>query len=117
MARAYSRDLRGRSVAAVDAGAAPGEVARLLGIAARTLRRWRERKRATGGVAPKPRPGRPPKLDAAQRTALAEHVAAHPDATLAERAAWLETAHGGRVSVATVGRQLAKPGLSFKQRA
>jgi transposase len=116
MARAYSRDLRARSVQAVDAGEAPSGVARLLRISERTLRRWRRQKATTGDLAPRPHPGRRPKLSPAQQAALGAHVRAHPDAALAERGGWIERSFGVRVSPATVSRLLAKLDCSFKKR-
>jgi transposase len=116
MARAYSRDLRGRAVAAVDAGRSPREIARLCRISERTLRRWRHLHATSGELAPRPHPGRPVTLTARHDQALIAHVAAVPDATLAERAAWLAETHGVQVHLMTVARHLHASARSFKKR-
>lgn len=67
---------RVRAIAAnmFDDGKEPAEIARHLGVAAQTVREWRRDYRDGGRAAlrsAKP-PGRPPKLSAAHREALAE---------------------------------------------
>jgi transposase len=110
-----SADLRERSLVALDAGRAPAEVAQLFGVSPRTLRRWRQQ-RAAGPAAPKPRPGRPPRLGPGAAAALAEQVRAHPDATLAAHRDRWERGRGVRVSPATMCRALARLGLTPKNR-
>jgi len=55
----YSKDLRMRVLAAVDRGAPREEVARTFSVSVPTIKRWLRRRRETGGVEPKPIPGRP----------------------------------------------------------
>jgi transposase len=113
--RQRSADLRERSLVALDAGRPPAEVAQLFGVSRRTLRRWRLQ-RAGGQLAPKPRPGRPRRIGPYEAAALAAQVRAHPDATLADHCDRWATAHGTRVSVATMCRALARLGLTLKKR-
>jgi transposase len=110
-----SVDLRERSLAALDAGRPPAEVAALFGVSARTLRRWRQQREA-GQVAPKPRPGRRRRIGPGAGSALAAQVAAHPDATLADHCDRWAREQGTRLSVATMCRALARLGLTLKKR-
>jgi transposase len=112
----YSVDLRERLLRAIDAGLPRAEAARLFGVGTSTIKRWRRQRRERGDLAPKPRPGRPPRVDPAQHAALTAQVAAYPDATLAEHCdAWAQ-ASGVRVSVATMSRLLRRLGLPLKKR-
>jgi transposase len=57
------------------------------------------RRRRTGDISASPRRGhRPRKLSPAQEAALAAHIEAHPDLTLAALQAWLLAEHGVRFS-------------------
>ena len=94
MAPRPSADFRERLVAALDAGLAPSEAARLFGVDRRTVFRWRARHRRGESLAEQPRSGRPPKLDPARYEQLRAVVLTHPDATLPEHAARLARRHG-----------------------
>jgi transposase len=63
---------RRRAIALLLQGMAPVEVARLVGVDRRSVRRWRASHDRDGpaGVRAKPAPGRPPKLDARRRVRL-----------------------------------------------
>jgi len=111
----YSRDLRERALRQVDAGRPVGEVAQLFGVHRTTLLRWRQR-RELGELAPRPRPGRTPKIGRAQQPRLVAQVQAAPDATLLEHCAAWERATGVAVSEATMCRALQKLGWSLKKR-
>lgn len=76
----YSLDLRSRAVDFVRTGGSQAEASRIFGVTTRTLRYWLGR----NDLAPKRCGTRHRKLD---RTALAAHVRAQPDALLRERAA------------------------------
>ena len=115
MQRPRSADLRERSLAALDAGRPPAEVAALFGVSPRTLRRWRQ-ERAAGRAAPRSRPGRPRRIGPAAEAALRAQAAAHPDATLADHCARWAAEQGVRLSAATMCRALARLGLTLKQR-
>ena len=113
----YPADFRDRLLRAVDAGLARAEAARRFGVAVRTVQRWQRRRREAGGVAPAPRPGRPPRIGAADLPALEAQLRARPDATLAEhRDAW-ERERGVRLSVATMSRAVRRAGWTVKKRS
>lgn len=63
---------RQRAIALLEEGRAPVEVARLLGVDRRSVRRWNAayRKLGASGLAARPVPGRPGKLNARQRKQL-----------------------------------------------
>jgi transposase len=111
----YSADLRERLLGAIDAGLPAAEGARLFGVCPSTIRRWRQRQRATGSVVARPRPGRSPRIGPAQETALRAQMAAHPDATLAMHCAKWEQQQGVRVSVATMSRVIRRLGITLKK--
>jgi transposase len=111
----YPADFRDRLLRALDAGLARAEAARTFGVTDRTIRRWQQRRRETGNVAPRPRPGRQRRIDAAAEAALREQVRAHPDATLAEHCARWAAAQGVAVSTATMSRALTRLGLPLKK--
>jgi transposase len=111
----YSADLRERLVGAIDAGLPLAEAARLFRVCPSTIRRWQQRRRTTGTVAARPRPGRPPRIGPAQSAALRTQIAAAPDATLAQQCARWATEQGVAVSVATMSRTLRRLGLTLKK--
>src|SRR5262245_20173154 len=98
----YSADPRERLLRAADAGLPRPAAARLFGVGTTTLRRWQRRRRETGTLAPKPRPGRTPLTGAELRPALEAQVRAAPEATLGEHCATWERERGVRVSEATM---------------
>jgi transposase len=111
----YSVDLRERLLSAIDAGLSQAAAARLLGVGTSTITRWRQQRRATGSLAPKPRPGRPPAIGPSQADALRAQVAAFPDATLAEHCAHWAQAHDASLSVAGMSRAIRRLGITLKK--
>lgn len=63
---------RQRAIALLDKDHAPVDVARMLGVDRRSVRRWKaaHRKRGAKGIEARPTPGRPWKLDRRQRVRL-----------------------------------------------
>jgi transposase len=114
--RPCSGDLRERLLQAMDAGLPAAEIARAFGISPRSLRRWRQWARERGGVATKPRAGRPRRVGPDRWPRLRAQVEAHPDATLVRHCALWERATGVRLSPATMSRLLARLGLPLKKR-
>jgi transposase len=112
----YAVDLRERLLGAIDAGLSQVEAARLFGVGTATIERWGRRQRETGGVVPRPRPGRPPRIGPAPTAALTAQVRAHPDATLAEQGARWEAEQGVSLSPATMSRALVGLGWPRKNR-
>lgn len=114
--KAYSVDLRQRIMEAVDAGMPRTEAARLFRVSVATIKRYRQRRRATGGLLPGRSPGRTPEIAPAQYPALAAQIAAHPDATLAQHAATWRAEQGAAVSLWAVGRALVRAKITRKKR-
>jgi transposase len=115
--QSYSEDLRGRVLAAVDGGMAARAAAKLFRVSVSYIDKALIRRRRTGEVSASTRRGhRPRKLSSVQEVALAEHITAYPDLTLAALQAWLLAEHGVRVSNGAVWSAVARLGLSFKKR-
>jgi transposase len=106
--KAYSEDLRSRIVAAVDGGMPRSEAARIFGVGRATVKRYLALRRATGGLAPRPRRGPFPVKMAALAAALPARLAAAPDATLAEHCAWYAAAAGVWVADTTMSRVIRR---------
>ncbi len=111
----YSADLRERLVGAIDAGLPLAEAARLFRICPSTIRRWQQRRRITGTVVARPRPGRTPRIGPAQRIALRTQIADAPDATLAQHCGRWAREQGVAVSVATMSRTIRRLGITVKK--
>jgi transposase len=76
------------------------------------------RRRRTGEVSASTRRGhRPRKLTPAQEAALAAHIEAHPDLTLAALQTWLLAEHGVRLSTGRCGRRSPGSGCRLKKDA
>ena len=107
---AYSKDLRLRVLAAVDRGTAYAEVSRLFGVSLATIGRYARRRRETGEVAPRPSPGRTPRIcrSAEERRALCKQLGGKPEATLEEHRELWERERSVRVSVATMSRAIRR---------
>ena len=111
--RAYSNDLRGRVVAACDAGDATREqIAARFSVSISWIRKLLKRRRDTGAIAPKPHGGgRAPAFDEAAAARLREAVRADDDATLQE----LGRAAGVACSRSAVHRTLDRLGITRKK--
>ena len=103
----YSKDLRLRVLAAVDAGTPREEVARTFSVSMPTIKRWLKRRRETGDVQPRAIPGRPARKGAMLKEWLPEHLEANDDLTLEEHCEAFEEEFGGEVSTSTIGRAIA----------
>ena len=104
----YSKDLRLRVLSAVDAGTPRVEVANTFSVSMPTIKRWLKRRRETGGVKPKPIPGRPPRKGTMLQSWLPKHLKANDDLTLEEHSEAFEEEFGEAVSTSTVGRAIAR---------
>lgn len=113
----YPADFRERLLRAIEAGLPRAEAAQHFGVHERTIERWQQHQRATGDVAPAPRPGRPPRLAAAAAPTLAAQLAAAPDATLAMHCDAWAMATGVRVSVTTMWRAIRRVGWTVKKKS
>jgi transposase len=105
---AYSKDLRLKTLAAIDRGIPRAEVCELFGISLSTIKRWLQRRRQTGGVETMKIPGRPSVKGRALREWLAGQLEANPDLTLKEHCEALKDETGVEVSEATMSRNIAR---------
>jgi transposase len=112
MPRAYSVDLRERSLQALASGRSVTEVASLFGVSRFTLHRWRRQMVATGDLTPGRPSGRPRQLTPEQEQLVAQQGQLTPDATLDELCA----ASPVPVSRATMGRTVHRLGLTRQKR-
>jgi transposase len=103
----YSKDLRLRVLAAVDADKSREEVAKTFSVSMPTIKRWLRRRRETGGVEPKPIPGRPSRKGAILQSWLPQHLEANDDLTLEEHREAFEEEYGEEVSTSTIGRAIS----------
>jgi len=105
---AYSKDLRLKTLAAIDRGIPRKEVAELFGISLSTIKRWLNRRRQTGDVQTMKIPGRPAVKGAALRQWLPSQLNSNPDLTLREHCQAFEDEMGLEVSEATMSRNIAR---------
>jgi transposase len=106
---AYSRDLRLKTLAAIDRGIPSKEVQGLFGISRSTIKRWLKRRRQTGDVETMKIPGRPsPKGEALRGWLPGGHLKRNPDLTLREHCEAFEEQTGVEVSQATMSRSIAR---------
>ncbi len=105
---AYSKDLRLKTLAAIDRGIPRKEVADLFGVSRSTIKRWLKRRRLTGGVETMKIPGRPSVKGEALRQWLPSQLKANPDLTLKEHCEAFEDESGLKVSEATMSRNIAR---------
>ncbi len=113
--QSYSEDLRERVLAAVDRGMGVYEAAPLVCVSVAYIYKVLGRRRATGEVVARPRPGRPGQKLAALHDALLARVAAQPGATLAELRGWLLAEHGVSVSTGCLWMALDRLELTHKK--
>jgi transposase len=104
--KAYSLDLRQKILRACDQRLdSQRNIAMLFGVSQSFVEKLLRRRRATGDISPRPHAGgRRALCDATALAHVRRLVHEHSDATLAELTAQLETQHGVRVSVPTMGR-------------
>jgi transposase len=102
-------------LAAVDGGMAARAAASVFRVSVSYIYKALIRRRRTGEVSASARRGhRPRKLSPVQEVALAEHITAHPDLTLAALQAWLSAEYGVRLSNGAMWSAVERLGLSFK---
>jgi transposase len=105
---AYSRDLRLKTLSAIDRGIPRKEVQDLFGISRSTIKRWLKRRRQSGDVQIMKIPGRPSVKGEALREWLPEQLKRNPDLTLREHCEAFEDETGVEVSEATMSRSIAR---------
>jgi transposase len=105
---AYSKDLRLKTLAAIDRGIPRKEVAELFGVSLSTIKRWLKRRHQTGGVETMKIPGRPSVKGEALREWLPQQLKSNPDLTLREHCVAFEDESGVEVSKAPMSRNIAR---------
>jgi transposase len=111
MAGAYSTDLRGRVLAAVEAGESAEAAARRFAVGRSTAFRWVRAARDEGRREAKPMRGGPaPRIRGAAEAAMLGLAGRPNHLTLVEIAARLAETHGVRVHLTTVHRALRRAG-------
>ena len=103
----YSKDLRLRVLAAVDAGKPRQEVAKTFSVSGPTIKRWLKRRRETGDVEPRAIPGRPARKGTVLQRWLPKQLEKNHDLTLEEYREAFEEEFGQTVSTSTIGRAIA----------
>ena len=114
--QSYSEDLRGRVLAAVDSGMAARSAAAVFRVSVSYIYKALIRRRRTGETRASSRRGHRPRKLTAQEAALAAHITAHPDLTLAALQSWLLAEHGVWLSNGAMWSAVERLGLSFKKR-
>ncbi len=111
MARPYSRDLRSRVLAAMEAGESLAAAAERFAVGRSTAHRWAQAARDEGRRTAKPMRGGPAPRITGEVEAVMLDLAGGPDhPSLAEIAARLVEATGVRVHLTTVHRALRRAG-------
>jgi transposase len=105
---AYSKDLRLKTLAAIDRGIPRKEVAELFGVSRSTIKRWLKRRRQTGDVETMKIPGRPSVKGQALQEWLPGQLNSNPDPTLREHCEAFFDESGLEVSEATMSRNIAR---------
>jgi transposase len=105
---AYSKDLRLKTLAAIDRGMPRKEVADLFGVSLSTIKRWLKRRRLTGDLNIHKIPGRPSVKGKALRQWLPEQLKSNPDLTLREHCEAFFDESGVEVSEATMSRNIRR---------
>ena len=108
MMNAYSKDLRLKTLAAIDRGIPRREVAELFGVSLSTIKRWLKRRRQTGDVNIHKIPGRPAVKGEALREWLPKQLKSNPDLTLREHCEAFFDETGVEVSEATMSRNIKR---------
>ena len=111
MAGACSTDLRGRVLAAVEAGGTPAAAARRFAVGRSTAYRWAAAAREEGRREAKPMRGGPaPRIRGEAEAAMLDLAGRPNHLTLAEIAARLAETEGVQVHPTTVHRALRRAG-------
>jgi transposase len=116
MGKPLSMDLRGRAIAAVDAGLSRRAAARRFGVSVSSVIRWDASRRATGSFAPKPQGGDTRSRGLQERRAeIMAALEEEGDQTLEEFRDRL-TARGLTTSTSALSRFFRRHGVTRKKR-
>ena len=110
--QAYSQDLRDRVLAASGSARA---VAARFGVSISYVIKARQRRDRLGETTARPQRSHTARRLAPWHDAVAAHVRAQPDVTLAELRDWLLATHGVRASMGLMWNTLDRLGLTLKK--
>ena len=91
------------------------EAARTFSVSLSSVKRYANKAKSGGSLAPKKRPGSVPKLDEKAMRLLEEDLRERPFATLRERCEYVGVLTGIRVSRSTMCRAIARTGPTRKK--
>ncbi len=111
--QAYAQDLRDRVLACRDLTLA--QAAERFGVSRSYVSKVRARLREHGDATPGPQHNHVPLRLEPFISALRAQIEARPDAKLRELRAWLESAHGVRVSHPVMWKVVTRLGLTLKK--
>lgn len=118
MSQPLSHDLRIRVLSTYLEGHSYEKVAAQYGVSVRFIRNLKARYDETGSVEPRPHGGgAPQRLSSEDKEALKRWVTAHPDWSLSQYKARLQSECGVLVSESTISRTLERLGFTRKKRA
>jgi transposase len=115
MISAYSEDLRRRIVSSVEGGMSKAQAARTFSVSLSSVKRYANKAERGRSLAPKKRPGSPPKLDEKAIKLLREDLAERPFVTLREHCEYVGFTTGLWVSRSTMCRAIARIAHSRKK--
>jgi transposase len=115
--RAYSEDLRKKTVAAVERGMSKAQAARTFDVSLSSVKRYSRIAREGGSLEPRKSTGRPRKTDQKAQLLLEKDVEERPAATISQRRRFLEHISGKSLSDSTVRRLMKRMGFSQKNGA
>ena len=113
--KAYSMDLRERIVQACQAGERASQVAQRFGVSAKTVRHYRTR-HAQGALAPRPIPGKPPRLTGQDEAAFLALVSQQSNWTLDSLSREWHARSGVWLPRSTLHDHLRRLGARYKKR-
>ncbi len=112
--KAYSVDLRQKIVDAVQRGMSKAEAARVFGVGISSVKRYSQLAQ-TGGLEPKPRPGKRPSITEDQHQVLWQQLAEHDTATLSEHSRLWRATTGTVVSIWAMSRAIKRLGWTRRK--
>ena len=111
----HSGELRGTIGSAVEHGMSKAQAARTFDVSLTSVRRYVDKARQGGPLAPKKSPGSTPKLDQRANKLSKEDIRERPYVTLQERHDYMEAVRGIWVSRSTLCRAIARIGPTSKK--
>jgi transposase len=111
----HAQALRDRVFMAADAGSRVGQIAQRLFVSVSYVSKVLSRRRQTGQTRARPQRCHVRSKLADLHDAIQAHVAAHPDATIAEIKTWLLATHAVSISISVLGETLTALKLTYKK--